>query len=704
MEGANDLFERGKKELNISVLLESILLYNKIVSSVSLLDYLLIDKRTSIPKKSIIGCLLNMGLAYKYIFELCTQKKMHESQRKISTIKHTLSSDETGYFDNSLKCFRTVLDLCVENNVALQEVASLYSVKSVLENHDYCACLKNCKESLWYDPLNTTTHYNIGFIYLRLNNLNEALYHYKLAIKLSEDGSNIILNSYYGISCIYKTVHKWPQALYYLLRAKGISSGDPDINNQLGVVYTELRRTDLAEKCYDLAERNYNDTVISTDKTFLLAEILLNRGHMNSYNGNTLSSISYYNKSLCVYPKFLLPFQNKIMNLNYIFDEFADTEYIYKQHKLIQKILPSSSVKLSGYGNVRKRVGFVSGDFVDHPVYYFIACLLEAKVDLDFDMYCYSEKVLNVCGSGVKSRVIKNVSDEKLREDIICDKIDVLFDLSGHTAMNRMGLFALRAAPVQITYIGYPNTTGLSNMDYRITDKYADKLNFKPERYTEKLLYLDRCFLCYKPNVNLQLGPQPFMANGFITFGSFNRLNKITSGVRSVWESLLSGNKNVIVCKTKALLNESRKTEFLCNFSEGIRDRIIVIPCTVTHETHLLEYNNIDIALDTFSYSGTTTSCEALSMGVPVLTLRDTTEYFHAQNVTSSILMYSDMSEYVLRDKLDFKTKSDELFKWEKTRWKNLKVETRSRFIGGNVCDIKDFTIKFTKSVLGVVK
>ena len=699
MDVPNELFKRGTRELKVDLLMEAIKEYNKILGGVSLLDYLLIDKSVTIPKRDIIQSLLNMGLAYKYIFELVTQQKLVESQKKMETVKHTLSKEEVGYFDNSLKCFRTVLDLSVDNPSALQEIASLYSVKSVLEHYDYQACLQNCKESLWYDPLNSTTHYNIGFIYLRLNQLNDALSHYKLAIKLSETGSSIILNSYYGISCIYKTVQKWPQALYYLLRAKTVSNDDPDINNQLGVVYTELRRTDLAECCYEIAERNYESSVISKDIKFLLAEILLNRGHMNSYNGNTRVSIEYYNKSLGVHPKFLLPFQNKIMNLNYLFDEFSDESFIYRQHKLVEKLIPSSGIKVSGYNNVRKRVGFVSGDFKDHPVYYFVACLLETQTE--FDVYCYSEKVVSL--ENVESRVIKNVSDEQLRAQIIADRIDMLFDLSGHTAMNRMGLFALRAAPVQITYIGYPNTTGIRNMDYRITDGYADERGYKPERYTERLLFLDRCFLCYKPTL-LDLGSQPFVGNGYITFGSFNRLNKITAGVRRVWESLLEGNKNVIVVKTKALLNETRKQEFLGDFTLSIRDRIRVVPCTVTHNDHLLEYNKIDIALDTFPYSGTTTSCEALSMGVPVLTLRDDTKYFHAQNVTSSILHYSGLDEYIMGSKLEFKAKIQELLQWSLDDWKKLKVETRSRFVGGNVCDTSDFLEKFTSNIKELIE
>ena len=700
MDIPNEIFERGTRELDVGVLMDAIKEYNKILGSVSLLDYLLIDKSVTIPKRDIIQGLLNMGLSYKYIFELVTQKKMKESQRKIHTVKHTLSKEEVGYFDNSLKCFRTVLDLSVDNSSALQEISSLYSVKSVLEHYDYNACLQNCRESLWYDPLNATTHYNIGFIYLRLNQLNDALTHYKLSIKLSDSGSSIILNSYYGISCIYKTVQKWPQALYYLLRAKAVSGDDPDINNQLGVVYTELRRTDLAERCYEVAECNYASSVISRDLEFLLAEILLNRGHMNSYNGNTRVSIEYYNKSLGVYPKFLLPFQNKIMNLNYLFDEFSDESFIYRQHKLVEKLIPSSCVKVSGYNNVRKRVGFVSGDFRDHPVYYFVACLLENQTE--FDVYCYSERVVTL--KGVESRVIKNVSDEQLRVQIIADRIDVLFDLSGHTAMNRMGLFALRAAPVQITYIGYPNTTGIRNMDYRITDVYSDECGYKPERYSERLLFLDRCFLCYKPTL-LVLGDQPFVGNGYITFGSFNRLNKITSGVRRVWESLLEGNENVLVVKTKALLNETRKQEFLGEFSVGVRDRIRVVPCTVTHGDHLLEYNKIDIALDTFPYSGTTTSCEALSMGVPVLTLRDDTTYFHAQNVTSSILHYSGLGGYIMGSEGEFREKIQEmLLQWSVDDWKRLKVETRAKFVGGNVCDQLDFLAKFTSSVCGLIE
>lgn len=698
LEEAGRLFEKAKNDLSIDIFYECIAEYNKFVSSVSLLDYLLIDASPSVSKVVILRALESMGIAYKYIFELMSHSKLKSTRIKTVVYSGSITVEELEVFENSLKCFRTILDLSVDNKSALQEIASLYSIKSLLQQYDYQECLRNGHQSLLYDPLNSTTHYNVGFINLKLNKLNEALYHYKLAVKLSEPNSRIIINSYYGITCVYKSVQKWSQALYYLLKAKQISALDPDINNQLGVVYTELRRTDLADKCYNIAEQNYKSTVVSTDSTFLLAEIYLNHGHMFSYNGKTEKSIEYYNKSLEVHPNFLLPFQNKIMNLNYLFTEFSDKDYIYRQHKLVEKLIPSVTTVIPKWGNVRKRVGLVSGDFVDHPVYYFIACLLGGN--LEFDVYCYSEKVLTTKSDNVVSRIIKNVSDDALKEMVLNDRIDVLFDLSGHTAMNRMGLFAKRAAPVQMTYVGYPNTTGLKNMDYRITDKYADECGYIPDRYTEELLYLDRCFLCYTPTL-LELGDQPYLRNGRrVTFGSFNRMNKINKTVRLVWEKLLRGVPNSrIVVKTKALLNKRCKQEFLDLFDKFIVDRIDIIDCTVTHDKHLLKYNDVDICIDTFPYSGTTTSCEALSMGVPVLTLRDNENYFHAQNVTSSILHYSKMDEYICETLDDFVSKSCEFLQWDDSRWKNLKGDTRKRFVGGNVCDTKNFIKEFTRVI-----
>jgi protein O-GlcNAc transferase len=183
--------------------------------------------------------------------------------------------------------------------------------------------------------------------------------------------------------------------------------------------------------------------------------------------------------------------------------------------------------------------------------------------------------------------------------------------------------------------------------------------------------------------------------------GCFNRVNKMTAGVTELFNRILKSNENVrFIFKTKALLNKNVKVNFLNRFSENVRNRIKVVDCTILHEEHLLEYNKIDVAIDTFPYSGTTTSCEALLMGVPVFTLYDDKYYFHAQNVTASILKNSNLEEYICYTKEEMIEKINGLFKKEDNYWMGLKENTRNKFINGEVCN----KVEYMKNLEGLLE
>jgi predicted O-linked N-acetylglucosamine transferase (SPINDLY family) len=686
------------------------LLFKQIIDSLQLLDYLLIGKKLQFPKKKLVDTLYKLAWCYKYQFELLSHQAISDSGLKIQSVSHSWTTNQETLFQQSLQSFNTHLQFSIEFLPSLKAISNLFSIKALLNQSNYHTCLELFKTSLSLHPTDPTTHYNIAFIFFKLNHLNDSLYHYKLSIKLNtrdnfspdisqgeSEMNNIHINSLYGIACVYATVKQWPMSLYYLLQASKIKTLDPDIHNKLGIVYTELRRTDLAEKSYFLALQHYNKSVISTDLDFFHAEINLNIGHMYAYNGDILKSISFYNKALSIHPTFLLAFQNKIMNLNYLCHDITNgVEYIFKQHTHIQKLLPQSTdtLVIPTKDTPSIIIGLVSGDFVDHPVSFFIQGLVNYLPRTKYKIICYSESVVpsNAFSASIESRIIKNLSDLQVTEFIRNDHVSILFDLSGHTALNRIGVFSLRAAPIQISYIGYPNTTGITNMDFRITDHYADNLEFSQPFYTEKLLPLDRCFLNYNSPSFLcdSTTPiiQPFVKNGYITFGCFNRLNKITSSVITLWISLLSQfNNSRILFKTKALINSLVKSKFLSQFNSDIRNRIDIIDCTVTHSQHLDTYNLVDISIDTFPYSGTTTTCESLSMGVPVVTLRDSTTFFHAQNVTTSILHYSGFNQYIL-DSLDT---LDLAFLDNILLTNDFKITVSKQFKHSNVCDNSDF-------------
>jgi len=714
---------------------DAINLLQKFVDCLDVTDYLLIDSKPRIPESIYCESYFTLGTLYKSFVEteIETAKellKKNELNRSDKVI--LLSSKNEELFRKAIGCFNMILRIRFEDNFALAQIVSIYTQLCWFSQTDLNRGLQFSQEALLYSPDNETIHYNLAFIYQRLNRLELAIIHYKISLALSknkykefdnkdvkrknasgdgEESKRLILNNYNGISCIYRSIKQWPESLYYLLKAQEIDWCDPDIQNQLGVVYTEMRRTDLAEVAYTNAIKNYKRSFISTDPTFFLAELYLNLGHMHSYNGDNDKSIENYNKSLQVCPNFALPFQNKIMNLSYLFDQLEDKSYIYNQHKLVNRLYKvdknlNFKFDKSFFDTEKINIGIISGDFVDHPVSFFISTFLKLFDTTRFTITCYSECVINtkIYNSQLKFKTIKHYSASAASQMIYNDNIHILFDLAGHTAFNRLDIFANKPSPIQITYIGYPYSTGLDKMDYRITDNICDgDFSVSQKFYTERLLALDNCFLCYDPDVKGEgkthsLNPRE--RDGWINIGCFNRINKITDSVIGYFNDiLLHFQKTRFIFKTKALINNSIKQKFINKFDKSVRSRIIVLDCTLSHDDHLLTYNQVDFAIDTFPYSGTTTTCEALYMGVPVFSLYDSQYYFHAQNVSCSILRNSDLDFYVVDTKEDLFEKIKVLSGRDSNFWKGLKNDVRDKFLGGRVCD-KNLYIKNLQKLL----
>lgn len=704
--------------------IRAIELLENFVNCLEVTDYLLIDSDPKISRNIYIESYFTLGTLYKNyaekeIKDQITLLKTSTHRRKDGDI--LLSPTNESIFSKALSSFQKILHVSFDDEFALKQIISIYTQLCMFCQDNLMKCLQYLEEALLYAPENETIHYNLGYIYQRLNRIELSLIHYKISIKIvNVDTNNIIdenkkllVNSYNGISCIFRSLKKWPEALFYLQKAEKIDPLNPDVNNQLGVVYTEMRRTDLAEVAYLKAIKYYKNSFISSDSTFLLAEMYLNYGHMHSYNGDNSKSVDYYNKSIQVCPTFTLPFQNKLMNLSYLFDQFEDKMYIYNQHKLVNKLYKKNQNKYSFdnkfYSTPKINIGIISGDFVDHPVSFFISTFLKKFDSNVFNVTCYSECIINtsIFNENLKFKTIKNMSAESASRMIYNDNIHILFDLAGHTAFNRLDIFAMKPSPIQITYIGYPYSTGVDEMDYRITDNICDgDFSISQKFYTEKLIALKNCFLCYDP-LNTVIRDSELISNKVkvpdnkeIVIGCFNRVNKITDSVIKMYNNiLLKVPKTRIVFKTKALINKKIQTNFINKFDKSVRSRITILDCTISHRDHLLSYNNIDIALDTFPYSGTTTTCEALYMGVPVFSLYDSTYYFHAQNVSCSILKNSDLDFYVVENEEELISKLIMLNEKDTSFWKDLKIDTRSKFKNGKVCDQEEY-IKNLKELL----
>ena len=277
------------------------------------------------------------------------------------------------------------------------------------------------------------------------------------------------------------------------------------------------------------------------------------------------------------------------------------------------------------------RIGYFSPDFKQHSVTHFIEPVLAAHDKSKFEVFCYSnnlmadevtQRIQNACAHW---RVIADQSDEVVAKQIREDGIDILVDLAGHTPQNRLLVFARKPAPVQATWIGYPNTTGLTTMDYRITDAFADPVGDSDQFHTEKLIRLPECFSCFEaPRESPQVGALPALATGHITFGSFNNPLKFTPAVIEQWSHILKRVPNSrLVLKYQGLDSAFMSALLREKFgAQGIAtQRLDIFGKDVSQLDHMNRYNQIDIGLDPFPYNGTTTTCDALWMGVPVITL-----------------------------------------------------------------------------------
>lgn len=291
----------------------------------------------------------------------------------------------------------------------------------------------------------------------------------------------------------------------------------------------------------------------------------------------------------------------------------------------------------------RLRVGYLSADFLHHSVAYFAAPLLEHHDRERFEIFCYYNRgwgdsmTAQLKALGHAWLDCEGWSDEALARRIRADGIDVLVDLGGHTAGARPRLFALAPAALQVSYLGYPSATGIAQIDRRLTDASIDPGDM-PGTGSERPLVLPRSMFCYRPFDTPPIGPVPSVRHGQVTFGSFNNLAKLTDGCLDLWAQVLRavpGSRLVLKAAAAADAgNRSALERFMAE--RGVAaSRLDLRPRVADRRAHLLQYDDIDVALDPVPYNGATTTCEALWMGVPVVSLRGRT---HAGRMGASIL------------------------------------------------------------------
>jgi tetratricopeptide (TPR) repeat protein len=368
-------------------------------------------------------------------------------------------------------------------------------------------------------------------------------------------------------------------------------------------------------------------TILAHQPDFHLA--WSNLGLSLASQGRVPDAIEAFQRALELVPNDRVAREGLLLNLNYIATNGLD---LVDVHRLLCADLPSLSPKkpLPATSGRRIRIGYVSSDFKSHPVSFFMAGIVLTHDRDAFEIFCYSSTHAPDGRTEDFRRLaehfvdLANCSDAEGAIRIEADQIDILVDLGGHTSGNRLGIFALRPAPVQVSYLGYPATTGCAFIDYRVVDILTDPAG--SEAYsTERLARVPAPFLCYYPHTTYpESGPLPALTNGHITFGSFNHSPKISADTLDLWSCVLKEVPDSrMFIKARAFSEAAVCERFREQFAiRGIEpSRLIFSGLLEAAQDHLATYGRVDIALDTFPYNGTTTTCEALWMGVPVISL-----------------------------------------------------------------------------------
>ena len=351
----------------------------------------------------------------------------------------------------------------------------------------------------------------------------------------------------------------------------------------------------------------------------------------------------------------------------------------------------------------RLRIGYSSPNFYAQAVSFFTVPILHFHDAEQFEVFCYADVLRpDTVTSRLKTHIEKRghwretsaMPADKLAERIREDKIDILVDLTGHISDHRLLAFARRPAPVQVTYIGYQNTTGMSAMDYRLTDAVADPPGQTDAFYTEELYRLPQAFFCYHPlSVELPTEPLPAAATGHITFGSLNLPAKINAQVAALWSRIL---REMPQAKLMLLVSadgagSDRLRELFS--PHGVVDRIIFQP-RLPRPDYLATYRKIDVALDPFPFSGHTTTCDALWMGTPVVTLsgRD-----YVSRMSTSVLANLEMHECIAATEDDYVRRAVALAS-DLPRLRELRTGLRARFSNSHLMNARLFTTRLEEA------
>lgn len=476
-----------------------------------------------------------------------------------------------------------------------------------------------------------SVYYSLGICMYQAGNFNQAVLWFRLAHSLDPKNADIV----YNIATCLQDCAQHEEAIEEYQQALELNPNFYDALLRMAMSHFARQRLDIAR---EFAENYLQHCPESESKDDLNALMMLSA--VSKAKGKHSEAIEIEKRIIEKYPEINVNFSNLLLDMVYS-DEYSQEElfsWCKKFAEIYEKPIfdPSYQHPNDPDPERKLRIGYVSADFFNHSVSYFTLPLIARHDKEKFEVFTYATRnVASYVTEQYKKETrwvpVLGMNDEDLAKRVQEDNIDILIDLSGHTGGNQLLAFAHKPAPVQVTWLGYPFSTGLSSIDYRLVDAIVEPEGMTEHLNTETLVRIPGMFCAYRPSINqpdrlltgeLDVRPTPAKQHGYITFGCCNNIAKVTDYTLQLWARVLEA------CPGAKLLIETVDTEspatrqaLSTRFeSNGVPMERVILSNRAKNKQYIL-YHDIDIVLDPFPCNGGTTSCDALFMSVPVVSL-----------------------------------------------------------------------------------
>jgi len=493
----------------------------------------------------------------------------------------------------------------------------------------------------------------LGFALHKQGYLNEAVINYEQAILID---TNFIF-AHNNLGNAFKDLGKFNEAILKYQDSIRLNPNYAEAYYNQGLVYKKLNQYNESIKSFKYALKikpNYLDAY------FDLGQVLVTVGQFEE-------AIKNFQKAIDIKPNLSSAYNNIFFTLLYM-QKDNHNFFLSLAKKFRSSIKNIDKNLLSKYqfeNNPKKlKIGFVSGDFWSHPVGYLLLDTLKNLKSKNLELIAYSNfSKKDDISDQLKSyfnewHEVEDKEDLEVINQIRKDKINILIDLAGHSAKNRLTIFMNKPAPIQISWAGYPGFLGIPEIDYIIGDRYVTPKK-ENQFFTEKVYILPNIWMCFTPpKYEIKIKELPAIKNKYITFGSFNNLSKINEDVIFLWSKILKAvPKSKIFLKSGVFSDPHFKKLIIKNFEKNnINKNSIILEGNSFRKEYLDSYNKIDIALDPFPWSGGISTFEAIWMGVPVLTKKGFKRFVSHQ--TESINHNSDMSDWIAENENEYLEKA----------------------------------------------